>query len=392
MKNGILSCLLVGIAVAATAHAAPARRADPAYLARIVDEEANPLPRTRAAHERRAAARPPLALSGVPTGAPPGPVRAQTEYEANQGLMIRWGAMNSVHTAMVVPITTADPPSDVWIVVSGPGQEASARSVLTGAGADPARLHFITAESDSAWIRDYGPRFIDDAGRRSISDHVYNYAAGRPNDDRVPQAVAAQWSEAIYDLPLYHGGGNFHLFRNREAFMTRLIVADNPGLSEQQIKDTYLLHQGLDVTLTDPFPSWYDGTQHIDMWMLPLADDKVLIGQYGPNEGGGVPKTVTDATAALMQSRGYTVYRTAGWNSGGTHYTYTNSVIMNRLVLVCQFNGYPAENAAAIETFESALPEHEIVPVDCSGIIGLAGAIHCIVMHVPDLVFRNDYD
>ena len=81
-----------------------------------------------------------------------------------------------------------------------------------------------------------------------------------------------------------------------------------------------------------------------------------------------------------------------GWNSGGTHYTYTNSVIMNRLVLVCQFNGYPAENAAAIEIFESALPEHEIVPVDCSGIIGLAGAIHCIVMHVPDLVFRNDYD
>jgi len=392
MKNCVLSCLLVGAAVAASAHAAPARRADPAYLATIVDDEADPLPRTRAAHERRAAARPPLAWSGTPAGAPPGPVRAQTEYEANQGLMIRWGAMNGVHTAMVVPITTADPPSDVWIVVSGPAQEASARSVLTGAGADPARLHFITAESDSAWIRDYGPRFIDDAGRRSISDHVYNYAAGRPNDDRVPLAVAAQWNEAIYDLPLYHGGGNFHLFRNREAFMTRLIVEDNPGVGEQQIKDAYLLHQGLDVTLTDPFPSWYDGTQHIDMWMLPLADDKVLIGEYGPNEGAGVPKTVTDATAALMQSRGYTVYRTRGWNSGGTHYTYTNSVLMNRLALVCQFNGYPAENAAALATFESALPEHEIVPIDCTGIITLAGAIHCIVMHVPDLVFRNDYD
>ena len=384
----LLVAALVLLAVAPGVSAAP-READPAVLATIVDDLPPSLPRGFAPHERGLQLPP---VSRAPAAPPATVPRAQAEYEANQGLMIRWGAMNSVHPAMVVPITTADPPSDVWIVVSGPGQEASARSVLTGAGADPARLHFITAESDSAWIRDYGPRFIDDAGRRSISDHVYNYAAGRPNDDRVPQAVAAQWNEAIYDLPLYHGGGNFHLFRNREAFMTRLIVADNPGLSEQQIKDTYLLHQGLDVTLTDPFPSWYDCTQHIDMWMLPLADDKVLIGQYGPNEGGGVPKTVTDATAALMQSRGYTVYRTAGWNSGGTHYTYTNSVIMNRLVLVCQFNGYPAENAAAIETFESALPEHEIVPVDCSGIIGLAGAIHCIVMHVPDLVFRNDYD
>jgi len=126
--------------------------------------------------------------------------------------------------------------------------------------------------------------------------------------------------------------------------------------------------------------------------MLPLADGKVLIGEYAAGEGGGVPKTVTDATASAMQDRGYTVYRTPGWRAGGAHYTYTNSVIMNRLVLVCQFNGYATQNAQAVATFQSALPEHEIVPVDCSSIIGLSGAIHCIVMHVPDLLFRADHD
>ena len=30
--------------------------------------------------------------------------------------------------------------------------------------------------------------------------------------------------------------------------------------------------------------------------------------------------------------------------------------------------------------------------IDCTGIITLAGAIHCIVMHVPDLLFRADQD
>ena len=68
-------------------------------------------------------------------------------------------------------------------------------------------------------------------------------------------------------------------------------------------------------------------------------------------------------------------------------------VILNETVLVCQFNGYPAQNAIAVGVFEQALPFHDIVPIDCSGIITLSGAIHCIVKHVPEMVlFRDTFD
>jgi len=118
----------------------------------------------------------------------------------------------------------------------------------------------------------------------------------------------------------------------------------------------------------------------------------VIIGQYDANQGSGIPKQVTDATANLMQSRGYTVYRTPGWRSGA-HYTYTNSVIVNQTVLICRFGGsYTSQDAQALATYQSALPDHDIVQVDCSDIIFNAGAIHCIVMHVPDLLFRNGFD
>lgn len=362
-------------------------RADPDYLATIRDDELAPLPRGLAPHERVL----PLPLAeDAARAAPTASVRAQAEYEANHGILIRWGAYNALHTEMVVPLTRADPPSDVWVVVSDAVQEASARQVLSGGGADLAHVHFVIARTDSVWIRDYGPRFIDDGGRRGIVDHVYNRP--RANDDAFPPVFGAQLGEAVYAMPLSHGGGNFHLFRNREAFMTRLIVNENPGLSEQQIKAAYRAYQGLDVTLTDPFPGSYDSTQHIDMWMLPLADHKVLIGEYAAGEGAGVPKTVTDATAALMRARGYTVYRTPGWRANGAHYTYANAVIVNQIVLTCRFNGYAAQNAQALATFQSALPDHEIVQVDCSQIIGLAGAIHCIVMHMPDLLWRGAFD
>ena len=386
MKRFLASLLILSFG-SSVALAAP-RQADPAYLATIVDDDPAPLPRGIAPHERGL---PPLRLPAEPAAPPPGPARAQAEYEANHGILIRWGSYNALHTSMVVPLTTADPPSTVWIVVSGAAQQSSATTALQGGGANMSHVRFVTAATDSVWIRDYGPRFIQDSGRRGISDHTYNRP--RPNDNNFPGVFGAQLGEPVYAMPLIHGGGNFHLFRTRDAYMTRLIVDENPGRTEQEIKDIYALYQGLDLTLTNPFPASYDSTQHIDMWMLPLGDDKVLIGDYAVTEGSGVPKSVSDATATLMESRGYTVYRTPGWRTGGAHYTYTNAVMVNNVVLTCRFGGAnAARDAQALATFQSALPDRDIVQVDCSGIIGQAGAIHCIVMHVPDLTFRSELD
>ena len=392
-----MRCILVGLLliVACQPVLATVKQVDPAYLASIRDDNPNPLPRGFSAEELLNHVAP--RIPDHVLAPPPGTARAQAEYEGNQGLMVRWGSFNSLLTEMAVAITTGDRSARMYVVVTGTSQQNSAASTLAGAGANMDRVGFITqpcsnSSQCSVWMRDYGPRFIEDSGRLGMIDHVYN----RPQrivDDAYPDVASAVRGEPNYDIPLIHGGGNFHLFRNRDAFMTRLIVNENPGVSEQQIRDYYAVYQGLDVTLTDPFPSSYDSTQHIDMWMLPLADNTVLIGQYAAGEGGGVPKSVTDAVASQMQARGYTVYRTPGWRAGGAHYTYTNAVLLNDLALICRFGGsYAAQDAQALATFQTALPGRTIVPVDCSGIIGSAGAIHCIVMHVPDLLFRDEFE
>ena len=381
--------LFAGISLAlfpfiASAHAPP-RTADPAYLATL-HNDGTTLPRGLAPFE----VVPQYLRPSEPAAAPGGHVRAIAEYEPTAGILITWGGFNALHTAMVVPITTADPPADVWVVVDNASERTQATNALTGAGADMAHVHFIIATTDSVWMRDYGPRFVAHEGTRGIVDHIYNRP--RPHDDLIPSVIGADWNEPVYELPLVHGGGNFHLFRDREAFMTRLVDHENPDLTEDEIRDDFRAYEGLDVTLFDPFPTSYDSTQHIDMWMLPLNDAKVIIGEYAAGQGGGVPKTVTDAATTELSSRGYTVYRTPGWNVGGTHYTYTNSVIVNQVALICRFSGYDAENAQALATYQEALPDSDVVVVDCSDIIGLAGAIHCIVMHVPDLLFRDDSD
>jgi agmatine/peptidylarginine deiminase len=343
----------------------------------IVDDDPDPLPRFAAPEELLL---PPLELPKAILAPPAGAVDCPPEYAPSEGLLIRWGSFNDVLTAMTVPITTGDPDGIVYILVWSPSLQTSATTTLTNAGADMSQVEFIVVDTDSVWIRDYGPRFISEDGHRAIVDHTYNRP--RPLDNQVPDFIAALWGEASYDIGLYHGGGNFHFFGDDEAFMSELIVNENPPLTPAEIEQRYLDYQGLDLTITDPLPSWFDSTQHIDMWMQPVGDHEVIIGEY---VAGTAANTVTETWVTELNSRGYTIHRTPGWSSGGTHYTYTNAVIFNDIVFIPFFSGYATENAQALAVFQAAFPGKTIVPVDCTSIITFAGAIHCIVMQVPEV-------
>lgn len=361
----------------------------PEILAQIRDDDSNPLPRGLTPAERAIYRIPDL--SRMPAAPPPVPVRATAEYEFNDGLLVRWGTFNALLTEMIVAATTLDPTARMFVVVSGASQQSSATTTLQNAGANMSRVVFIQAPTNSVWMRDYGPRYVDQAGARAIVDHVYNRP--RPQDDAIPGVIAQLWNEPKYDIPLTHGGGNFHLFGTRDAYMTELILNENPSLTQQQVLDYYQAYQGLNVTILPAFPTSFDSTQHIDMWMLPVDDDEVIISQY--SAAAGTPATIANNAATLMQGRGYTVYRTPGWQSGSTHFTYANAVVLNNLVMVCRFNSVTTENETARAVFASAFQDKQIVQVDCSSIITSAGAIHCIVMHVPaliDTLFRNDFE
>jgi len=379
MSHRFFLAVLLGLMVVAAPVAAQIKVVPPEVLATIMDDEPA-LPRSMTAGERARWSLPEV----MPRGAPPvGAVRTPPEYAANDALFLRWGSFNSVVTEISVAVTTETSDARIKLIVSGSSQANSAASILSVAGADLDRVDFLTMPSDSVWIRDYGPRSLFVNNQRALMDHTYN----RPRflDNQVPAGIAALTGENLFDLPLVHGGGNFHLFGNGQAFMTDLIGDENPGLDDQQIIDFYAAYHNLDLTLLDPLPASYDSTQHIDMWMLPVDSGTVIVGQYDSFEGSGIPNQVSEAAVTIFKNRGYNVLRTPGWRSSGAHFTYTNSVIINEAVLLCQFNGFPIENAAAAAVFEQAFPDHLIVAIDCSNIIFSAGAIHCIVMHYARL-------
>lgn len=311
-------------------------------------------------------------------------VRCPGEYEPMQGIIFAWepfGSVTPILSAMVREITTTGA-ADAYIMVDSAAEQTSVTTTLNTAGANMSRVQFFIVTTDTIWIRDYGPRYIYEGNVRSIVDHTYNRP--RPFDDVQPQFWASQKNHALYEIPLIHGGGNYHLSGLNPSWATRLTVNENPTLTEAQIVAHWHNYQNVNTTMTNPFPTGVDSTQHIDMWMQITGDNKVMVSDW-PSNPGSAQDVICDATALSMTGLGWTVTRVPAFSVGGTHYSYTNVVMCNNLVLLPSYTNATVapSNATALTTWQTAMPGKTIVQVPCQAIVTSAGVMHCIVMHVP---------
>ncbi|MBS1713253.1 MAG: agmatine deiminase family protein [Armatimonadetes bacterium] len=318
-----------------------------------------------------------------PSTAPPtGPVRCVAEYEPMEGIIVAWegtSAQNAILTAMAKEFTSADGDANVYVLVDTASEQSSVSSAFASAGVTMSRVKFLVTTTDSIWCRDYGPRYIYQGGCRAIVKHTYN--RNRPNDNVLSFAYGNYRGHSVYQIPLVHGGGNYHLDATGRSWATRLIANENTTKTEAQIVQLWKDYQNVQTTLTDPFSTSVDSTQHIDMWMQIIGDDKVMVSDW-PLEPGSQQDVVCDTTASLMSGLGYQVFRSPAFRSGGTHYTYTNVVVCNGVVIVPSFST-GSYNAQALAAWQQAMPDKRIVQVNCQALVTSAGVVHCVVMHVP---------
>lgn len=315
------------------------------------------------------------------------------EYAAAEGIVFSYrgpsGWLQIVREMVVEVTTTGD--AKAWVAVSSSGVENSARTLLQNAGADMSRVEFVRTFTDTIWMRDYGPRFVFEGGVRVIVDHTYNRP--RPNDNNFPTVFGNDEDHHRYLLPLIHGGGNYHLFGTEVGYATDLIQDENPTKSPQEIIDLWREYQGIETELTDALPAFIDATQHIDMWMIPVSDDTVIVSDWPlAGDSGSIQDQICDAFAAQMIAEGKNVLRTPARTRFGTHYTYTNAVICNDLVLVPTFSGVGAAgfNSDALAVWQAAAPDKTIVQIECQALVTAAGVMHCIVKHVPAAANGSD--
>jgi hypothetical protein len=207
---------------------------------------------------------------------------------------------------------------------------------------------------------------------------------------------------APYDL--VHTGGNYMSDGFGTAFSSELVIEENgpSGSYNQTVKTEIEINaimqefMGVDTyVLMDVLP--YDGIHHIDMHMKLLDEETLLIGEYpvgqadGPqieanlqyvlNNYNSVFGTPYDIVRIEMPPDGNGMYpdQGSGWNAGD-YRTFTNSVIINKTVLVPTYDAQ--YDTTALRIYRENMPGYRVVGIDCNNIIQASGAIHCITKAV----------
>ncbi|MBN1296154.1 agmatine deiminase family protein [bacterium] len=310
---------------------------------------------------------------------PAGGVESYAEWAASSGVIVSWMGFQDFLTEMVrefVQVGTS------WVVVESASQQSTVSNHLLNSGISLDNVEFLVFNMDSVWMVDYGPFFVQVDGEREIVDHIYD-RFGRWNDDAFPSNLGSAWGLPVYESDLRIEGGNFIADGAGICFITDRVIEQNQAyLTEQEVYDRLESYCGCEtVHVLDRLE---DGTGHIDMFAKLLDADTMLMGQYDP---GDPEYTVLEnnaaAVAALVASTGepYEVVRIPMPGSPSAYWTYSNSIIVNEHVFVPTYND-PLD-AVAMAVYQAAMPDHTIVSIDASDVIGSGGAVHCTTKVVP---------
>jgi len=288
----------------------------------------------------------------------------------------------------------------VYIVTEN---QNSVVSHLNQYGIDQNNIVFVDEPSNSIWFRDYGQWnvYTNDVDSLLWVDWIYNRP--RPYDDVIPVALAD-----LLDIPLYqtltspndlvNTGGNFMVDGFGTAFASQLILEENDATnsfgtsnhSETEVDQIMQNFMGIERYIKMPTLP-YDGIHHIDMHMKLLDEETLLIGEYPTGTADG-PQIESNLNYVLNNFNSvfgtqYKIIRIpmppeGGQfpNQNGDYRTYTNSVFVNKTILVPIYE--EQWDTTALRIYREALPGYKVVGIDCNEIITASGAIHCITKAV----------
>ena len=290
----------------------------------------------------------------VETDPPTGTPRFVAEFEPMQGVMIRYPL--GIPTSLVAQLSNN---CHVYCIVSS-SYQSQAQSTFQSAGVNMSNVTFVNAQSDSYWVRDYGPWYIFEDRHPAIVDNIYNRP--RPNDDNMSGVFANFWNIPMYGMNLQHTGGNMMEDGRGHGVSDDLVFQEN-GNNETNVRNKMRDYLGIDPYHVTIDPQG-DYIAHVDCWGKYLAPDKILIAQLPQsNPRYQYYEQVAEyfETTNCCWGYPYHVYRVQE-PGGSTLAPYTNSLILNKTVYV-PMGSNTTYNNQAIQVYQEAMPGYEIIGV-----------------------------
>lgn len=266
-------------------------------------------------------------------------------------------------------------------------------------------LHIVRMETNDTWVRDYAPLSCIKQGRKVLVDYRFNGWGQKfaSNYDNLVSrklyrqgffALDVEWvdrQDFVFEGGAIESNGVGDLLsteyclleENRNSTYSReTLCAD---LKKELGAETVLL-------LTEGAIEGDDTDGHIDT--LARFVDEQTIAYVAPTDRNSYNYTYLQAMERelqeLRQSDGITPYRLVALPDAGSFFdeegepmpaTYANFLFVNGALLLPTY-GVP-QDEEAIQILKEALPDREIVGVNCYNLIRQHGSLHCATMQFP---------
>jgi agmatine deiminase len=338
--------------------------------------------------------RPTAESAGAFAAAPPFPVRAGTEFENLSSVLMRWPfdwvAVRDEYVIMAEAFTRN---GTVTIWVDTESQRQAAEQLLVQGGVPLNKVTWRVENTDSVWLRDYGPQFLvaQDGSKQAIAD--FHYYSSRPADDEIPAKIAQWQNIPVVDRQtgrntVYTEGGNLGhdgvgsvIYSERTYTKNRLPAR----IVDQRILSAFQATRG--TVLVDPR---LDATGHVDMFTKILNANTIFVGQYDPDEFDYARLEESAARLAASPNGAGQPWTIVRMPQPDVYYvnfvlpvvrTYTNAQMSNGVVVVPIY-GLPTDQTA-LNLYQTYLPGRTVIGLNANDIIESAGAWHCVTMEWP---------
>ena len=292
------------------------------------------------------------------------------------------------------------------LIICG-NNDALANKIRSGLNPSVFKAHIFIAPSNDTWARDHGPISVFEDGQLVIKDFVFNGWGNKFESDLDNKITRQLHQQSAYNADGYESvdlvmeGGSLESDGLGTVLTTSNCLLNtnrNPHLSKADIEQVLTDELGAETIL------WLehghlegdDTDAHIDT-LARLCPNNVVVYQ-GCRDKTDLHFDELQAMKQELQSfknnagQPFTlfelpfpqaVYETeADGSKTRLPATYANFLIINGAVLMPIYN--LPQDEEAIEVMQQAMPDHDIVPVDCSLLIRQYGSLHCITMQIPD--------
>jgi agmatine deiminase len=291
------------------------------------------------------------------------------------------------------------------LIISVP-TNALKRELQNAFKGNPHQCFIYVCPSNDTWTRDHGPVSVFNGSLLQILDYQFNGWGNKFNAELDNQITTNLYKQGAYtcdsmlNSDFILEGGSIETDGQGTLLTTKQCLLNtnrNPDYSRHQIESLFTKQLGCtNILWLDHGNLIGDDTDaHIDTLARFIPNNGIIFqGCQDPldphyqslNKMKGQLKTFKNSC-----DQPYTLHElplpSAIYESSNSNpkqrlpASYANFLIANKAIFLPIYN--VPQDTIAIEILKKALPNHKIMPIDCTLLIRQYGSLHCITMQIP---------